>query len=141
MIEFPDTEPVLKHQLHLRSRYSETDKMGYVYYGRYLEYFETARTEMIRALGISYSQLEDDGIMLPVIYTQVEYKSPIFYDEEMNIEVFVFKKPLVRLETFYRIGTERQPAPHVLGQVNLCFTNSESRKPCKAPDYFLEQLI
>jgi len=141
MIQFPDTEPVLKHQLILRSRYSETDKMGYVYYGRYLEYFEAARTEMIRAIGISYSQLEDDGIMLPVIYTQVEYKSPIFYDEEMNIEVMVYTKPLVRLETFYRISTERQAEPHALGQVNLCFTKSKTRKPCKAPDYFLERLI
>ncbi|TVQ01939.1 MAG: acyl-CoA thioesterase [Balneolaceae bacterium] len=141
MIQFPDTTPVLKHQLILRSRYSETDKMGYVYYGRYLEYFEAARTEMIRAIGISYSQLEDDGIMLPVIYTQVEYKSPIFYDEEMNIEVMVYNKPLVRLETFYRISTKRQTEPHVLGQVNLCFTKSETRKPTKAPDYFLERLI
>jgi acyl-CoA thioester hydrolase len=141
MIQFPDHTPVLTHQLILRSRYSETDKMGYVYYGRYLEYFEAARTEMIRAVGISYSQLEDDGIMLPVIYAQVQYKSPIYYDEEMNIEVNVYTKPLVRLETFYRIRTERQPAPHVLGQVNLCFTNSETRKPCKAPDYFLERLM
>lgn len=138
MIQFPDTEPVIKHQLSLRSRYSETDKMGYVYYGRYLEYFEAARTEMIRALGISYSRLEDDGIMLPVIYAQVEYKSPVFYDEEMNVEVAVYKKPLVRLETFYRIMTPRLAEPHAYGQVNLCFTKSDTRKPYKAPDYFLE---
>lgn len=140
MISFPDTEPVLSHQLFLRSRYSETDKMGYVYYGRYLEYFEVARTEMIRSLGISYSHLEDDGIMLPVLYTQVEYKSPVYYDEEMCIEVMVYTPPLVRLETFYRIRTPRQPEPHALGQVNLCFVKRETRKPCKAPDYFLEML-
>lgn len=140
MIDIPEKDPVLIYTHPLRSRYGETDQMGYVYYGRYLEYFEVARTEMIRSLGFSYKKLEDEGIMLPVIYSQIEYKSPIFYDEEMKIEVSVFDKPLVRLETFYRIYTDRKEEPHVLGQVNLCFTDSKTRRPCKAPDYFLIHL-
>ncbi len=137
MITFPENKPIISYKHRLRSRYGETDKMGYVYYGRYLEYFEVARTELIRSLGLSYAQLEDDGFMLPVIFSQIEYKSPVFYDEEMTIEVSIFKKPLIKLETWYRITTYRQAAPHVLGQVNLCFADAESRKPCKAPDYFL----
>src|SRR6056297_1259701 len=140
MIKIPETDSVLKYNHLLRSRYGETDQMGYVYYGRYLEFFEVARTEMIRSLGFSYSKLEQEGVMLPVIYSQIEYKSPIFYDEEMNIEVSVFEKPLVRLETFYRVYTERNDGPHVLGQVNLCFTDSNTRRPCKAPDHFLVHL-
>jgi acyl-CoA thioester hydrolase len=140
MIEFPGNDPVLKYNHRLRSRYGETDQMGYVYYGRYLEFFEVARTEMIRSLGFSYKKLEEEGVMLPAIYSQIEYKSPIFYDEEMNIEVSLFEKPLVRLKTFYRIFTERNDAPHVLGQVNLCFTDSKTRRPCKAPEHFLMHL-
>mgnify|MGYP000494549849 FL=1 len=140
MIEFPENGPVLTYTHSLRSRYGETDQMGYVYYGRYLEFFEVARTEMIRSLGFSYKKLEEEGVMLPVIYSQIEYKSPIFYDEEMGIEVSIFEKPLVRLKTFYRVFTERNDAAHVLGQVNLCFTNSKSRRPCKAPDHFLRHL-
>lgn len=138
MIEFPDREPIISYRHLLRSRYGETDKMGYVYYGRYLEYFEVARTELIRSLGLSYARLEEDGFMLPVIYSQIEYKSPIHYDEEMTIEVIIYKKPVVKLETWYRVYTYRQTEPHILGHVNLCFTNAESRKPCKAPDYFLD---
>lgn len=140
MISFPENDPVLRYTHTLRSRYGETDQMGYVYYGRYLEFFEVARTEMIRSLGFSYKKLEKEGVMLPVIYSQIEYKSPIFYDEEMEIEVSVFKKPLVRLETFYRVFTNRSDKPHVLGQVNLCFTDSTTRRPCKAPDHFLKHL-
>lgn len=138
MIPFPESTPVVHYTHSLRSRYGETDKMGYVYYGRYLEYFEVARTEMIRTLGIPYARLEEDGIMLPVMYAEIAYKAPIFYDELMEIDVMVFKKPMVRLETFYKIRTYRQPEPHATGKVDLCFTSSEKRKPCKAPDYFLE---
>lgn len=136
MFQFPEDTPIIKYNYELRSRYGETDQMGYVYYGRYLEYFEVARTEMIRSLGVSYSRLEEDGYMLPVIYSQIVYKSPVFYDEVMNVEVSIFEKPTVRLDTFYRVSTSRLEKPHVFGQVTLCFTDSETRKPCRAPAYF-----
>ena len=89
-ILFPDKEPLIKYSHKLRSRYGETDKMGYVYYGRYLEYFEVARTEMIRSFGFSYRELEDKGVMLPVIHSELEYKQPIHYDVEMEIKVMVY---------------------------------------------------
>ncbi len=136
MIRLPETNPIIRYNYELRSRYGETDQMGYVYYGRYLEYFEVARTEMIRSLGIPYSRLEEDGFMLPVVYAQLDYKAPVHYDELMTIEVSVFEKPMVRLDTFYRVLTSRLEKPHVLGQVTLCFTDVENRKPCRAPEYF-----
>lgn len=136
MIRLPENQPIIRYNYKLRSRYGETDQMGYVYYGRYLEYFEVARTEMIRSLGVPYSRLEEDGFMLPVVYAQLDYKAPIHYDELMTIEVSVFEKPMVRLDTFYRVLTSRLEKPHVLGQVTLCFTDVEHRKPCRAPDYF-----
>lgn len=137
MLKIPVENPIFSYTHKLRSRYGETDKMGYVYYGRYLEYFEVARTEMIRTAGISYSKMEDEGIMLPVIYAQVSYKSPVFYDEVMHIDVMVYKKPLIKLETFYKLTTNNSEKPHIFGQVNLCFINKKTRKPCKAPDYFI----
>jgi acyl-CoA thioester hydrolase len=85
MVQFPDGLPILSFEHRLRSRYSETDKMGYVYYGRYLEYFEEARTEMIRSMGVRYSTMEKDGIMLPVIHSEIDYKHPLYYDEEILI--------------------------------------------------------
>jgi len=136
----PETSPIISYSHPMRSRYGETDKMGYVYYGRYLEYFEVARTEMIRSLGLPYQKLEEAGIMLPVIHSEISYKAPVYYDELMQVEVLVYEIPVVRLQTFYRVITDRLEMPHVLGEVSLCFMDSQSRKPCRAPANFIENL-
>lgn len=137
---FPAGEPIYTYSHKLRSRYGETDQMGYVYYGRYLEYFEVARTEMIRSLGMPYTALEEQGVMLPVVRTEIDYKAPIYYDELMDVKVHLFSIPTVKLETYYEIFTERTEKAHALGKVTLCFMKEENRKPCRAPDNFLESL-
>lgn len=137
---FPDSNPIYTYTHQLRSRYGETDQMGYVYYGRYLEYFEEARTEMIRSIGFPYKRLEDNGIMLPVVHTQVDYKAPVFYDELMSINVKLFEVPTVKLETYYEVYTDRREKPHIIGNVTLCFMKEDSRKPCRAPGDFIENL-
>lgn len=137
---FSEKNALYSYTHQLRSRYGETDQMGYVYYGRYLEYFEEARTEMIRSLGFPYTKLEENGIMLPVIHTSVDYKAPVFYDELMSIQVMLFDIPTVRLETYYKVFTDRREKPHILGKVELCFMNEGSRKPCKAPTAFVDNL-
>jgi acyl-CoA thioester hydrolase len=114
--------------------------MGYVYYGRYMEYFEEARTEMIRSIGFPYSRLEKEGVMLPVVHTEVDYKAPVFYDELMRVDVRLFDMPAVKLETYYEIFTDRREEPHVVGSVILCFMSEETRRPCRAPDDFIESL-
>ena len=128
----------------MRSRYGETDRMGYVYYGRYLEYFEAARTELIRSCGFTYREMEEAGVMLPVIHSEIEYKTPVLYDEQMHIKVMIFERPQVRLQTFYEVRTQSSDSVHAFGEVTLVFMDSESRRPRKAPDEFLngiEQLI
>jgi len=140
MISFPDELPMTRWTQKIRSRYSETDKMGYVYYGRYLEYFEEARTEMVRQLGFPYSEMEQRGVMLPVVEASLSYRSPIFYDEVMNVEVAVFEPPMVRLVTWYRVTTSRHEVSHVEGRVTLAFTDMGSRRPCRAPVDFVERL-
>lgn len=140
MIVYPDTSPLISYTHTLRSRYGETDQMGYVYYGRYPEFFEVARTEMMRSLGLSYRKMEEDGLMLPVVSMEIDYRQPVFYDEEMEIRVMLFEKPLVKLHTYYAIYTERQQNAHVKGRVTLCFVDAVSRKPLKAPAQFLQTL-
>lgn len=137
---FPEKNPIYTYTHQLRSRYGETDQMGYVYYGRYLEYFEEARTEMIRSLGFPYTRLEENGVMLPVVHTEVDYKAPVFYDELMSIKVKLFDLPAVKLETFYEVYTARREAPHIFGRVVLCFMKEETRKPCRAPGDFVDNL-
>lgn len=137
---YPDKQPIYTYTHHLRSRYSETDKMGYVYYGHFLQYFEVARTEMVRSLGASYAELEESGFMLPVISAELEYKAPVFYDEEIGIHLELFEKPSVRLDTYYKVISVKTGQVKTLGRVVLVFTNSETRKPVRAPEYFVNAI-
>lgn len=140
MVKLPDKDPLISHTIKLRSRYSETDKMGYVYYGHYLQYFEVARTELIRNAGISYRQMEDAGIMLPVVNAEISYKNPVNYDELMEITVHIYDYPMVRLTTYYEVVTGIDNQLNTLGKVDLVFMNAKSRRPIKAPSVFNETL-
>ncbi len=73
----------------VRVRYAETDRMGYCYYGNFAAYFEVARVEALRELGITYKQLEDEGVILPVLDYQVRYFKPAYYDEMLTIKTVI----------------------------------------------------
>jgi acyl-CoA thioester hydrolase len=68
-----------------RVRYADTDQMGVVYYANYLRWFEIGRTEWLREVGITYRQVENAGIILPVIEAHCEYRQPARYDDEVEI--------------------------------------------------------
>ena len=137
---FPQSDPLLTHVLSMRSRYAETDQMGYVYYGNYLEYFEVARTEMIRTFGLTYSELESRGIMLPVVHASVDYKEPLLYDEPFNIHTYMFSEPGVKLDTWYKITDVTNERVKAIGHVILVFMDAGTRRPVRAPQYFAEGL-
>ena len=77
--------------IELRVRYSETDQMGYCYYGNYAQYFEVGRVEALRSIGMSYKALEESGIMLPVSEFQVKYFAPAYYDDLLRIETQIIE--------------------------------------------------
>lgn len=124
----------------LRCRYSETDKMGVVYHSRYLEYFEAVRTEFVREMGVPYADMEDSGVMLPVADAQLTFKRPVRYDELMDVRLYIFDMPVVRLYTYYAIHTAGSDSPAVTGGVVLVFVDAHTRKPVRAPRLFLDKL-
>jgi acyl-CoA thioester hydrolase len=73
------------HVSHLRVRYAETDQMGVAYYANYLVWFEVARTDWLRAAGLSYRDLEAEGLFLPVIEAQCAYRAPARYDDALAV--------------------------------------------------------
>jgi acyl-CoA thioester hydrolase len=82
--------------------------------------------------------------MLPVLESHIQYKQPVFYDELMEIRVLLYEIPGVRLNTYYEIRTDEGKKLHTVGQVTLCFVDATTRRPVKAPEFFLsgiEQLI
>lgn len=70
----------------IRVRYGETDQMGYLYYGNYAQYYEVGRAEAIRALGFTYRQMEEMGVMMPVAELNVKYIRPALYDDLITVK-------------------------------------------------------
>lgn len=89
-----------------RVRYAETDRMGYVYYGNYAAWFEVGRVELLRELGTSYRDLEDQGIILPVRDFSVRYHRPVLYDEEVRLETRLSSVDNARLKFDYILYNE-----------------------------------
>lgn len=128
-----------KHTVQIRVRYSETDQMGYVYYGNYASYFEVARVEALRCLGMSYRQLEDEGIMMPVLEHHSYYHLPAVYDDLLNIEVSIPEMPKARITFNYQIFNEKGSLVHT-GETKLAFMRADNKRPCRPPIKMIELL-
>ena len=93
----------IKNTTTIRVRYSETDKMGVAYHGRYLDWFEVGRNEYCRHSGNSYLEWEAEGIMLPVVEAHCRYKSSLLYDDVAEIETTITKLTRVSVEFSYKV--------------------------------------
>ena len=124
----------------VRVRYAETDKMGYVYYGRYLEYYEIGRTDLIRNLNITYRELEETGVLMPVYNVNINYHKAAKYDELLTIKTYLKKLPAVRIKFDYEIFNEQNELINT-GDVTLLFIDEKTRKPRKAPAKLLEIFV
>jgi acyl-CoA thioester hydrolase len=123
------------HIWQLRVRYSETDQMGFVYYGAYAQYYEVARVEAIRALGLLYSDLERiHHIWMPVMNMQVRYLRPARYDDLLSIETTIPELPETDIRFRYEIRNE---AGSLLNGalVQLCFLDAKTQQRIDAPDF------
>ena len=84
-------------------RYAETDQMGVAYYANYFVWFEVARTDWLRAAGVTYREMEADGVLLPVIDARCEYKSPARYDDTLSVTTVARVVSPARLAFDYEI--------------------------------------
>ena len=127
------------HETRIRVRYSETDQMGYVYNGNYAQYYEIGRTEMLRSLGMTYSAMEEYGVMLPLLDLKCKFIKPALYDQEITIKTIVKVLPGVRMLFDYELYNENQELIN-LGSTTLVFFDMEKKKPCSPPEYFMERI-
>jgi acyl-CoA thioester hydrolase len=131
---------LIKHTAEVRVRYADTDQMKVVYHGKYLEYFETSRSALIRSLGMPYSELESRGIFLPVIEAYAKYRRPAYYDEVLLIEARITELPAASLRIDYRVLRTGEDAPLAEGFTVHSFLNAATGKPTRVPPYFLQIL-
>lgn len=127
---------MLLHKTEIRVRYADTDQMHIVYNGKYFEYFEVGRTEMLRDNGLPYSLIESNGYLLPVLETGARYLSPALYDDLLIVESSVNEKPEFRIHINYRIFRKGDNLAIAEGFTEHVFINKETRKPLRPPDFF-----
>ncbi len=131
---------MLEHKTEVRVRYADTDQMKYAYNGKYFEYFEVGRTEMMRDLNLTYKRIEESGYFMPVIETQIKFLNPAFYDEQLIIETRVAKLPLVKVHIDHTIISKNRNVIIAEGYVELAFLDANSGKPTRAPKIFIDAI-
>lgn len=131
---------MVKHTTTIRVRYADTDKMQFVYNGKYLEYFEVGRTELLRHEGLPYSDIENAGYQLPLREAGLKFKQPAVYDDLLDVEARLEKLYSAEVRIFYRItrkGTDNLIAE---GFTSHMFIHEDSKKPTKPPKIYIDKL-
>lgn len=122
-----------EHQLQVRVRYSETDQMGVVYHGNYLPYFEIGRVEWLRNHGISYKSMEENGIALPIVNININYKKPARYDDLLTVKTKFKHQSSVKIEFESKIENEKGELLTTADFV-LVFVDLKTGKPILPPE-------
>ncbi|NWO30077.1 acyl-CoA thioesterase [Capnocytophaga sp. oral taxon 903] len=120
----------------LRTRYAETDQMGVVYYGNYPQYLELGRVEWLRSIGFTYKAMEEEGIMMPVVSLQIQYKKPALYDELITIRTKLKELPSTKIEFDYEILNEKGELLSTANTV-LVFVDARTFRPVRCPEKVL----
>ncbi len=131
---------MLREEQKIRVRYSETDQMGFVYYGNYAAYYEVGRVEALRKLGIEYSKLEQEyGIWMPVTSMQIRFLRPARYDELLTIQTTLRKLPDKFITFDFEIRNEKSELLNA-ATVRLCFIDAKTEKQVNTPQHIVDQL-
>ncbi len=131
---------VFTSEVQIRVRYAETDQMGYVYYGNYGAYYEVARTEAFRKLGIHYKEMEQDGVMMPVLEMRCKYIRPARYDDLLTVKLLLKEKPSgARIKFEYEVYNEAQELLNV-GETTMVFVDMQTARPTPIPVGILTKL-
>lgn len=131
---------MLTHKTEIRVRYADTDKMQFVYNGKYYEYFEVGRTELLRDFGLTYDKIEKEGYYMPVVEAFIKYKNSARYDELLVIETRMEKLPELRVRLDTRIFSKERGVKIVEGYIELVFVNAKTGRAIRPPDFFINSI-
>ena len=128
---------MIQSRVQVTVRYAETDMMGIVYHGNYLPWFEVARTELLRAQGLPYRQLEADGYRLPVLEVTAKFLRPAVYDDTLTVVATINEKPLLRIRIEYEVLRGEELL--VTGSTTHAFCDLTGR-PTRPPATFMKRM-
>ncbi len=130
---------MLEDNINIRVRYADTDQMGFVYYGNYAKYYEIARVELFRNIGLTYKSLEKMGIGMPVIEMKTNFIMPAKYDEKLVVNIKITELPKLKIIFFYEIFNEKNELINTAETV-LTFINLLTGKPKRVPSIMKDKL-
>ena len=124
----------------IRIHYALTDQMGYVYYGNYAQFYEIGRTEALRSLGLTYKEIEEEGVIMPVTEMHSRFLRPVLYDDLITVVTMVKEMPLHSKIVFHNeIYNEKNELLNT-GDVTLYFLDAKTKKRSGLPEKIKEKL-
>jgi len=130
---------MIEHDYKFRVTYPDTDKMGTMHHAEYAKYYETARWELFRSIGVSYHSVEEAGIMCPVIRMNFRFIKATHYDELLTVKTTLKNIRGVRIWFDYKLYNEENELINE-AETELAFVGKANWKPCAAPDFLLKAI-
>ncbi|WP_346236634.1 thioesterase family protein [Niabella insulamsoli] len=124
----------------IRVRYAETDQMGVVYHSHYFQYFEVARAESIRDLGLTYADMEKSGIMMPVAEVNCKYLRPALYDQLLTIKTMLKQLPQDHKISFHQEVYNEKNELLAFGKVTLAFIDTKNKQRARMPEALYQKI-
>lgn len=128
---------MITHTTTFRVRYAETDQMGFAYHGNYPAYYELGRTELMRSFGLSYSEMEAQGILMPVLELHSTFIKSAYYDNEITIKTIINQMPSAKIHFNYELYNSADELINK-GKTVLAFLNKTTYRPTRPPKYFID---
>jgi len=131
---------MFQYNYRFKVRYKDIDQMGVMYYSRYFEYYESARTDMMRSLGLTYKELEAQGTMMPVVHAESDYKAGPGFDDHLICTTEIREIHRNRMEIHYRIVNEQEPEKVLNRGMTIHAFMKPSGKPTRIPEVLMSLL-
>lgn len=131
---------MFKASSQIRVRYAETDQMNVVYHGNYAQYFEASRGEAIRGLGITYKQMEEAGVIMPIVELNIKYLRPAHYDDLLTVVTELREWPTDHRIRFHHEVYNEAGKLLTTGTVLLYFLKSADMSKTTMPEMLSEKL-
>lgn len=130
---------MLSSEILIRVAYSDTDQMGYMHHSNYLKYYENARWNLFRSIGMPYSELEEEGVILPVVEASLKFLKPAFYDQQVRIVTTLKSLKGARISFAYKATDE---AGDILNEafITVACVRKSSGKACLPPKRIIKIL-
>jgi acyl-CoA thioester hydrolase len=130
---------MIEHEFQFRVAYPDTDQMGTMHHANYVKYYELARWELFRSIGVSYHSIEEHGIMCPVIKMNFHFIKSTRYDELLTVKTTLKAMKGVRIWFAYKLYNEQNELINT-AETELAFVGVNDWKPSAPPDFLLKAI-